>query len=67
MKAATTFSFDENVTSKLNEIAEKSRTTKTEILRRAITLYDLLEKRKGSDNTITIKDEEGKETELILP
>lgn len=63
----STFSFDDKASEKLDNIAERSAISKKEVLRRAITLYDILEQRKNADNTIIIKNSDGKETEIVLP
>ena len=63
----TTFDFNDKVTAKLEQLAENSQSTKADVLRRAIALYDLLESKKGGHDSITIKSHDGKETELVLP
>lgn len=63
----TTFSFDDVVSTRLEKLAEEKDTTKSEVLRRAITLYDFLEKKRGDKDTITIIGEDGKQIEIVLP
>jgi predicted transcriptional regulator len=63
----TTFSFDETVSKRLETIADHEKITKTEVLRRAITLYDFLEEKRGDNKSLTIIDKDGKEIEIIMP
>ena len=63
----TTFTFNEDVTGRLDELAGKKGTSKSEILRRAITLYDYLEKQKSQTGEVTIVKPNGEKVELVLP
>ena len=63
----TTFSFDDRVSRRLEEMAVDKNTTKSEVLRRAITLYDFLEKKRGDNHSITVIDKDGKQVEIVLP
>ena len=63
----TTFSFDQTVNAKLADLAKRQGTTKTEILRRAITLYDYLDSQRGGDGHIKIEKPGGDKVELLLP
>jgi predicted transcriptional regulator len=64
----STFSFDESVERKLNDLANKKHTTKTEVLRRAIALYDLIESRRNQQSSgVTVEFEPGKKVELVMP
>ena len=63
----STFSFDEAVVNRLNELAAKKGVSKTEILRRAITLYDYLEEtRDPQTSNIRMVTPQG-EVDLVLP
>lgn len=64
----STFSFDEQAYAKLSELASTSGVPKTEILRRAIAVYDyLLNEAGGSDHAIKIEKEGGEKVELVFP
>ena len=62
-----TFSFDKTVSKKLSQLAKEGDTSKTEILRRAITLYDFFEKNQGEDGHIKLEKPNGDKVELIMP
>jgi predicted transcriptional regulator len=66
MAKRTTFSFSKDVDRLLNDLAEHKDTTKTEILRRAITLYDYLEKNREG-GTVKIEKPSGEKVEIVLP
>lgn len=63
----TTFTFNEDATGRLDELAGKKGTSKSEILRRAITLYDYLDKQKSQTGEVTIVKPNGEKVELVLP
>jgi predicted transcriptional regulator len=63
----STFSFDESADRKLADLASKKGTTKTEVLRRAIALYDLIESRRSPSSAVTVEFEPGKKVELVMP
>jgi predicted transcriptional regulator len=62
----TTFSFSQDVDSLLTELAEAKHTNKTEILRRAIALYDYLEKQREGGN-VKIEKPNGEKVEIVFP
>jgi len=62
----TTFAFSPAVDEKLTRLANQNNTSKTEILRRAISLYEYLgDNSKGGRVRIERKD--GTQAEIILP
>jgi len=61
----TSFSFDNKVNSRLDRLAADGGTSKSEILRRAITLYDYLENE--ADGRIKFEKANGDKVELVLP
>ena len=67
MKIKSTFSFDKIADAKLKDIAKNTRTTKSEVLRRALTLYDYIQKVMDEDGTITLKRADGQKVKLLIP
>lgn len=63
----TTFTFDNSVTERLEGIAQKKQISKSEVLRRAVTLYDFLEENRGKNSSFKIIDKDGKEINIVLP
>ena len=63
----TTFSFDEHAVRLLSNLAEKKNTSKAEVIRRALMLYDFMEKQRGDRSEFTVINKDGKELHLILP
>ncbi len=64
-----TIEFSDQVDKILKSLAKKNQTTKVEILRRAISLYDYVEKETGGekDQKLSITDEEKIIKDIILP
>lgn len=63
----STFSFDAAAEQKLRELAESKGVTKSEVLRRAIALYDYLESQRNEKSHIKIEKPNGEKVELVLP
>lgn len=61
----STYSFSPKVIKKLAALAAKNDTSRTEILRRAITLYEYLEEERG-DGPIKITKANGERVDLIM-
>ncbi len=64
-----TIEFSDQVDKILKSLAKKNQTTKVEILRRAISLYDYVEKetRGENDQKLSITDEGKIIKDIILP
>lgn len=63
-----TVEFPPQFTKALEELAAEAKTSKTEILRRAVTSYKVLQDADRANNEIVIIDRSAnKETRLILP
>jgi hypothetical protein len=64
----STYSFDESVDQKLNYLAKKRQTNKTEILKRAIALYDFIEsRRKQGSSGVTLEFDQNDKVEVVMP
>ncbi len=64
-----TIEFSDQVDKILKSLAKKNQTTKVEILRRAISLYDYVEKETGGEKAqkLSITDAEKIIKDIILP
>jgi predicted transcriptional regulator len=67
MAVKSTFSFNEAADQKLNELADKLKISKSELLRRAITLYDYLDSAKDDRGLVKIERSGGEKVDLLLP
>ena len=67
MKTKSTFSFDKAANAKLQNIANSSSTSKSEVLRRAITLYDYLLQNAHDEGHLTITKQDGEQIRLLIP
>ena len=63
----STFVFDQAADSKLRDLADRKSVSKTEILRRAIALYDYLESQQKPGAGIRIEKPSGEKVDLVLP
>jgi hypothetical protein len=63
----TTFAFDKAAERKLRELAAIKGVSKTEIVRRALTLYDYLEAQRSQSSHIRIETASGEKVDLVLP
>ncbi len=65
----STFSFDPTTATRLSELARKKHVSNTEVLRRALALYDYIESERSDESGggITFVDKAGKEVKVILP
>ncbi len=64
-----TIEFSKQVDDLLKELAKKNNTTKVEVLRRALSLYDYVEKEtsKEQNRRLSITDEDKIIKDIILP
>jgi len=64
-----TIEFSKQVDDILKELAKKNNTTKVEVLRRALSLYDYVEKEtsKEQNRRLSITDEDKIIKDIILP
>ena len=67
MAIKSTFSFNPDADQKLNELAEKLHISKSELLRRAITLYEYIDAAKNEKGQVKIEKASGEKVELVLP
>ena len=63
----STFSFDDEAYKRLNELSGSTGVPKTEILRRAIAVYDYLNEVRGSENSVKIEKPDGEKVDLVFP
>jgi len=63
----TTFSFDPDTTSRLNELAAHKGISNTEVIRRAVALYETIERERSKNSPITIQNKDNQSIRLILP
>ena len=64
---ATNFKFDEKTTDLIENIRQNSdATSKSEVIRTALKLLNIANKAKNDKKKLIIKDESGKETEIII-
>lgn len=68
MASRTTFNFDKKAAETLEALAEKKGVSATEIVRRALALYDYIEQVKGPQvGSVTIEKEGGQKVDVVLP
>jgi len=65
MSKKTIFSFDAALGSKLQEIAVRQKIGKTEVLRRAISVYAYLDNQ-SKDGNVKIEKADGQKVELVM-
>lgn len=65
--AKATFSFDEPAVRVLDRLADRKDISRSEVIRRALMLYDYVDANKAADHTLTIRKDDGREVALIVP
>jgi predicted transcriptional regulator len=64
----STYAFDDSVDQKLQDLAKSKGTNRTEILKRAIALYDFIESRRPQGSKgVTVEFEPDKKVEVVMP
>ena len=63
----TTFAFDETTTERLSRLAKKKNVSNTELIRRAVALYEAVERERAPDSDIAFLDKSGNKVNVVLP
>ncbi len=67
-KVRSTFSFNEQASNKLNQLASSTGVGKSEVLRRALALYEyMLQQRSATTGSVTVEKGDGSKVELLFP
>jgi predicted transcriptional regulator len=63
----TTFAFDPTTSERLSRLASKKGISNTELVRRAVALYEIVERERAPDADVAFLDKEGKKVNIVLP
>lgn len=65
--ARTTFAFDPTTSERLARLAKKKGISNTELVRRAVALYEFVERERDERSDITFIDRDGDKITVVLP
>lgn len=67
MADRTTFAFDPTTTDRLARLAKKKGVSNTELIRRAVALYETVERERAPDQPVAFLDKNGDKVNIVLP
>jgi predicted transcriptional regulator len=63
----TTVVFDPATTDRLSRLAKKKNVSNTELIRRAVALYETVERERAPDSDVAFLDKDGQKVNVVLP
>ncbi|HEV3051810.1 MAG TPA: ribbon-helix-helix domain-containing protein [Longimicrobium sp.] len=67
MRQRTTFAFDPTTSERLSRLAKKKGISNTELVRRAIALYETVEQERDPSSAVKFQDKAGNTVNVVLP
>lgn len=63
----TSIIFDPSTTERLSRLAKKKNVSNTELIRRAVALYETVERERAPDADVAFLDKDGNKVNIVLP